>query len=281
MTSPTLPNFLVIGAEKSGTTWLKHNLRAHPEIFVPAQKEVHFFDKDKNFRRGLDWYGEYFLPREGTKAIGELTPGYLASSKAPARIARLLDHPVLVAILRNPVDRAYSAYWMGVAKARIAEGFELALKRHRHLIDNGRYGRHLRRYLEHFDAGSLLLLRYEDLAEPEALLARLYSFLGVSSSLLPEVSRERIFRSSVPRSVFLNRFALVSNRGLRAIGLDVLVRPAWRDRVRKLLQAKNVRQAEYPPMPAEVRCQLSAFFKDDLVALQELTGFQVGGWLAR
>lgn len=70
-----LPNFLIIGAPRSGTTWIQENIKHHPEIFMPEQKEIHFFDR--NYAMGIEYYEKYFSAYDGQKAIGEATPDYL------------------------------------------------------------------------------------------------------------------------------------------------------------------------------------------------------------
>src|SRR4051812_23905676 len=123
MSSPPLPNFLVIGVEKGGTTWLHAQLKKHPQIFLPDTKEIHFFNKYSSnlierdyFKLGIGWYLDFFKPYNGQRAIGEVTPMYICDSEAPLRIQKTLLSVRLIAILRNPVDRAYSHYWMAKNK---------------------------------------------------------------------------------------------------------------------------------------------------------------------
>ena len=108
----SLPTFLVIGAQRAGTSLLHQILLGHPEVYVPRErKEVHYFDR--YFERGVAWYEGYFPAADAARsyrAIGEITPDYLATEEAPARIHALLPACRLIAILRNPVDRAYSWY---------------------------------------------------------------------------------------------------------------------------------------------------------------------------
>ena len=104
----TLPNFLVIGAGKSGTTSLAAYLDAHPDVFMAHQKEVRFFDR--YWHEGVDWYAAKFAAAAGKAAVGEASPSYLQSAEAPARTAQTIPGAKLIALLRNPVDRAYSAW---------------------------------------------------------------------------------------------------------------------------------------------------------------------------
>src|SRR5258708_35856410 len=106
-----LPDFVIIGAAPSGTTWVARQLRLHPEIHVAPQKEVNFFEQDANFERGPDWYRAQFLRARSGQRVGEATPAYMMVPRAAERMAALIPDARLIAILRNPVDRAYSLYW--------------------------------------------------------------------------------------------------------------------------------------------------------------------------
>ena len=104
-----LPNFLICGASKSGTTTLQEVLCTHPDIFMPKKKrangrEIHFFNNDKNFAKGIEWYEKQFEGWNGEKAIGEKTPSYLCTPCVPERIHRFLPDVKLIFILRHPVD---------------------------------------------------------------------------------------------------------------------------------------------------------------------------------
>ena len=107
----TLPNFLVIGAQRGGTTLLHRVLDRHPEVYVPQRrKEVHFFDW--YYDRGADWYAGFFPCEQADeyRAVGEVTPDYLFDPHAPGRIRAVLPHCRFVASLRDPIQRAFSWY---------------------------------------------------------------------------------------------------------------------------------------------------------------------------
>ena len=106
-----LPNFIIAGAEKSGTSSLLFYMSEHEDIFTPAKKEIHFFDDGDNFNEGIDWYKQWFTGWSGEKAIGECTPIYMYFPECAQRIHDVYPEMKLIFILRNPVDRAYSNYW--------------------------------------------------------------------------------------------------------------------------------------------------------------------------
>lgn len=200
MTS-TLPNFLVIGAQKAGTTWLLHTLRRHPDVFMPP-KEIHFFDKDENYRRGLSWYRQFFEGVEDESAIGEKTPDYCWTNTEGAEghlpdvhrnVHDVLPDARLIFIVRNPVDRAVSAVNHLYRTRRVSPRYSVdrllvgdkrALAERHGVIDYGRYHRHIQAYLELFDREQLLILVFEEdvVRNPTEGLAKVVDFLGVDPS---------------------------------------------------------------------------------------------------
>lgn len=194
-----LPNFLIIGAPRSGTTFLAKNLATHPEIFLPhfgevySTGDIHFFDVTReegrrNYDRGLSWYKSYFSGANGFAAVGEKTADYLADPLAPSLVKRCLGNNIrLIAIVRDPVIRAYSHYWHYRPGIPISVDFEKAFFQGPELPDmwikeSGYYFRNLQRYLDLFSSEQILVLVNEDLSRtPQNIFGRVCSFLRVSS----------------------------------------------------------------------------------------------------
>ena len=109
MSRTPLPEFVIIGAAKSATTWLAQNLQAHPQVFIPGP-EPHYFSTE--FHRGQAWYESWFEQAPPDRRVGEKSADYLAHPEAPRRIAKALPHARLIVQLRNPIERAYSDYCM-------------------------------------------------------------------------------------------------------------------------------------------------------------------------
>jgi hypothetical protein len=207
-----LPDFLVIGAQKAGTTALYAYLRWHPGIAGPSWKEVSFFDR--HWWRGEAWYRGQFPLRAGERLVGEASPSYLFHPLAPKRARSLVPGAKLVAQLRDPVDRAYSQYQHEVALGREPLSFEDALAAEderlvgeveRLIADSrafsrawwdhtytarGRYAEQLERWLEAFPSEQLLVVRTEDLGErPAETYASILAFLGAEPHELPDYPR--------------------------------------------------------------------------------------------
>ena len=268
-----LPNFLVIGAEKSGTTYLKHNLLAHPDIFVPSQKELHFFNKDENFQQGIEWYRQFFSSVAGEKAIGEITPGYLPSQAAPDRIRQVLPDVKLIAVLRNPIDRAYSAYWMNISKANVIGEFNTVIKKYPHLLENGKYGSQLLRFAKHFEQDEILIIRYSEIQEPQSLFPKVFSFLGVDKVFFPPRALEKIITASVPKSITMNMVVYFVKRLIRKI-----TTPSSARNINIAIEYMISRPGDYPPMEISIRKQLLNYYEKEFQILEREFHFLCDGW---
>jgi hypothetical protein len=277
----TLPNFLVIGAAKSGTSSLHHYLRAHPQVFTPRLKEINFFDYDGThldvhyWARTLEEYEQYFADVGEAAAIGEVAPIYLCSRAAPDSISRIIPGAKLVAILRNPVDRAYSAYLMSKRAGRTSRDLQSAFAdRSAGYIARGRYAAYLERYYERFDREQIKVLRFEDLMRnARSLTQDLYQFLGVDSSFEPP-AEEVHNKGYVPRSELLNR--AVHSGFVRHV-----LKPLLPDSVMQLARKLRSANARRPPqLPGELRAELATYYRDDILRLQELTRVDFSAWLS-
>jgi len=182
-----LPDFVIIGAPKCGTTYLYHLLTKHPHVEPAAFKETHYFNL--LFDKGTEWYRGCFPPpkwKDGRRTItGEATPGYLSSRWAPKRMAEVIPQARLIALLRNPVDMTYSAYqYFRVRHGRGTGTFEETIETYfdrphnKHLIRQGVYVDHLLRWQRFFGDEQILVLKSEDLFErPRQTLKRVLDFL--------------------------------------------------------------------------------------------------------
>lgn len=183
-----LPNFLIIGAQKSGTTSLFRYLETHPQVFGPHRKELDFFvEENGEWARGVSWYERQFDGAGDAIAIGEASPSYTkfpSYAGVPARIKSVLPDVRLIYIMRDPIERMRSNYLHGLAEGVEHRPIGEALLHDSRYIDGTRYAMQLHRYGEHFDRSQFLLLTTEALnARPAETMARVLDFLGVDSSL--------------------------------------------------------------------------------------------------
>jgi Sulfotransferase domain len=183
-----LPDFVIIGAQKGGTSLLYRLLIRHPLIESAATKELHFFDN--NFSEGLSWYGRYFPQRkciDDRKTVsGEATPSYLLDPLVPERMAKTVPDAKLIALLRNPVDRAYSHYQMWVRRGDEIRSFrevtqgEMAGETGAGYLVRGLYAEQLERFAYFAERGHLLVIKSEDFFSHRwDILGRVLAFLDL------------------------------------------------------------------------------------------------------
>lgn len=303
----TMPNFLVIGAMKSGTTSLHHYLRQHPEIYVSAVKEPSFFAFEgstlefdgpegrsrtrrlmkRYFVTDVDAYGALFGGVAGEKAVGEVSPLYLYDGGAPNRIKRYVPGAKLIAVLRHPAERAYSAFLylsrdgreplrdfaaaLRAEDARIRGNWEWIW----HYRTMGLYHAQLGRYFDAFARDQIRVYLYEDLqSDPVALLQDVFGFLAVDASFTPDMSA-RHNPSGIPRSTMLLRLMNRPN------AVRNVLRPIVPPRLRRLLRAHVEARvlAPPPPLDGEIRRELIRAYSDDVRKLEHLIGRDLSRWL--
>ncbi|QUY44823.1 sulfotransferase [Acaryochloris marina] len=293
----TLPNFLIIGAAKGGTTSLYYYLDQHPQVYMSPVKEPRFFaleDEDLNFcspdelfvENSILDFGDYCQLFEGATnevAIGEASPLYLYSTKAPSRIKHYIPDIKLIAILRDPVDRAYSSYMHYVREGYEQCSFAKALAVEEQRIHEnwvymwyykrcGYYHEQIKRYLDTFDASQIKICLYDDLkANTPLFLQDIFSFLNVDSSFVPDLSV--LNASGVPKSRLLYNFL---DRGNPARTMLKVLPHDLRRAIAKPLRKWNL---EKPTLPPEVGNDLRSVYRDDILKLQDLIDRDLSSWL--
>lgn len=249
---------------------------------MAATKEIHYFDTVPD--RGVSWYAAHFEGVKDEIAIGEATPNYLSNPGAAARIGELLPAVRLIAILRNPADRAYSAYQHGRSIGRETRTFVAALEdelegrvardaRGRDLppyIEEGRYIGQLQRLSTYVPRGRIHAVLFEDLlGEPADTYRGVCSFLGVSEDPVPEIVGRVVNGHQGFRSLSLRRIVkrLPDRRLWHALG--------------RALGAVNRRSQAYPPMSERERATLGDLYDADVDRLAVWLDRDLSGWIAR
>lgn len=295
-----IPNFILIGAQKAGTTAIAHYLEQHPQIFMSPTKEPGFFDFEgtpPNFKgpgdqplyskiiTNLDDYSKLFEPATNEIAVGEATTWYLYSQRAANSIKQHIPNAKLIAILRNPVDRAYSAYMHAIRDDRETLDFEKALEAEQHRIAEGweylwhyqaigRYAEQLEHYYALFPSEQIQVHLYDDLqTKPESLLQDIFRFLQVKPDFQPQVFT-RLNISGQKKSKAIEQMLSDNNP------LKQALKPLLPIRLRKQL-ANQIRIFNYkkPECSEEIRTQLLNQFRDDILKTQDLIGRDLSPWL--
>lgn len=284
-----LPNFLIIGAEKSATTWLYSKLKKHPGIFMPRTKELHFFNKyrsnlemkDNYVKLGLNWYKNFFKDCNGQKAVGEATPMYLCDSYAPARIKETLGDIKLIAILRNPVDRAYSHYWMARSKGYTDLTFEEVVEQKTDkFIKRGLYYKQIKRYLKYFDRDDMLIILFEDVIKcSEKVLKEIYRFLEVDTEFIPSNVNESENVSGEYKSLLLLKMISgVTKFFRRKVRMGFVVDFFKKIGFANFLKQLNKRELDYPDMDDGLRKKLVDYYKEQNKNLADLLDEDLRCW---
>ena len=297
---PRLPDFLVIGAFKSGTTSLMSYLSQHPDVMVPWLQEPNFFGAEdfslslegvKGARRDVD--GAYGRRRTNTLAqytnlfadvpagcvVGESSPQYMTHPAACERIRSLVPDCKLVAILRNPIDRAFSDYSMFVRDGIEKDPFDVVIHRPRsikpmgHYVETGMYGKQLQPFFETFPEEQLKVYLHDDLrADPSEVLRSLFSWLGVDPTFEPNVS-EMMNPSGVPRN------SLVAGAYIARRRLQPYLKPIVPRGMQRRLDVRLERGLQKDVVAPEVRRELAEMFTDDVALLSKLIDRDLSHWL--
>ena len=295
-----MPNFIILGAAKSGTTALYHYLQQHPQIYLSPIKETEFFafeGEDLNFQGPKDMprlsittledYQAQFDGVEDETAIGEASPVYLYSSKAPERIHNYLPDAKLIVILRNPVERAYSQFLMFVRdnreplrdfmqavdeeETRIAQNWAWGW----HYVRVGLYHQQLKRYFERYRREQIKVYLHEELkSNTDGVLRDIFDFLEVDNTFIPNTSVKHNI-SGIPQNNLIHSWLYKKNL------IKELVKPFLSEKLRKDIfrKLKKKQKLHKPELTKEIKQQLLPFFQEDILKLQELIDKDLSGWL--
>jgi len=275
---PMLPNFVGIGAQRSGTTWIYEMLKNHPQVCMSPEKEINFFNN--HYGKGLEWYKKFFNECSREKVIGEFSPTYLSNNLAAKRMRKIVPEAKIIVSLRNPADQIFSRYHYMISRQMYSKSFDKALKGMPCLIEDAFYYKHIKRYLEYFDRDQILILIYEDLhRDARSFLRKVYSFLGIDSSYIPPNLNEKVHSIRVPKSKHIETAMVIIRILLRKMELYSLVEKLKeRDIVRKLRELNTRANKTYKEMDARNRHRLNQIFAHDKESLLALLGRDLSIW---
>jgi hypothetical protein len=282
-----LPNFVIVGAMKSGTTSLAQYLGAHPQAYMVPAKELYFFERSDLWDRGVEWYRDQFAGAADEAVVGEASPSYMYFRKPAERMAQTIPDAKLIVLLRDPVERAYSHYlhWrydraaehrsfaQAVAEELDAGPVALADERPPGRMDWSYVGRgvylpQLTNLTDHFPRESVLVLLLEDLERsPTQTFAEVCRFLAIDDTIVPENVGTRANAHHVFRPVWLWR---------ASIKYDL-----WRfvpKRYRLPLVHRMGQHREPELIAPEVRALLGDYYAEHNAALAEWLGRDLSMW---
>lgn len=274
----TLPNFIGIGVQRAGTTWLHTLLASHPEVFMPSRrKEIRFFER--YYDRGLGWYESFFCPpsqADKFRAIGEISTQYYDCDECPKRIFDTLPDIKMIVMLRHPVNRAYSHYGFSVQRGNYRGTFANFVATRPSTLEKGYYSRYLKQFLRYFDRSQLLPLIFEDvftdIFETKLVLA---NFLDIAADKFPATgAREKVNASSVPTFQSFYSFIVKTGRKLRRHNFQVLV-----DFIKGLgVDRVLSKGTSLPPLDEDMKRRLSLLYQREFDELEECLQIDLTSW---
>ena len=292
-------NFFIVGAAKSGTTSIANYLNQHPDVFIPSVKEPKYFTvKDNIFPhngpgdniidelvvRDLAEYNALYLGKDDV-TCGDASVDYLFYKNAAKRIVNYNENSKIIIILRNPVDRAYSAYLHLFRDGRETLSFEEALS-----VEEKRFGRNweffwryfecglyssqVKRYLDLFPLHNIKIILFDDFVSNELSLIRdLYQFIGVDSIFVPDVSK-KLNESGIPNNRWV--YSLMNKKNPIKELVKTFLPKKIRSRIKSKIDKDNLNKI---PMDTRIREILIEKYRSDIIDLEEMTGCDLHLWL--
>lgn len=299
----TLPNFLIVGAAKSGTTSLYHYLKQHPDVFMSSIKEPKFITSQflsfpsngigdaeiqKDTVRFYKDYCQLFKSYEGKKAVGEASADNLYYyEKSIQYIKKFIANPKILIILRDPVERCYSAYMSLIRENREFLSFENALKQEEYrkrnnweyiwfYKDAGFYYNQVKAFIQNFNQVTVYL--YDDLRRDTlGLIKNMYDFLEVDSSFIPDIEIKYNV-SGIPKSMFLHKFLKEPN--LLKSTIKPFLEMIFSDKnIARMVENFKIKNLAKPEMNPETREYLKKLYREDILKLQDLINRDLSHWL--
>ncbi len=267
-------NFIGIGAQKSGTSWVYACLYEHPQICAPI-KEIHFFSRPR-YVNGKEWYESHFKKCDEKKLKGEFSTSYLYSKEAPERIRACYPNTKIIAILRNPIERAYSQYRNSIKSGEIPKStsFDEYMKSEESVLQQGVYVEQLERYYTLFPKEQILVLIYEDIKKnPVTFMKRIYQFLEVDDTFVSSMVHSEINVARTPKVVLIERMMHHVAEWLRKNGFDRVVHYVRKAHIPDVVRIMNTKEgkSESAALPYD-RDMLASYFQKDVTRLSTLIG---------
>ena len=281
--------FVLVAAPRSGTTWLAAALAEHPQIWIPPNKEVNFFNEpflshwEFKYERGIEYYKGIFEEAPSDTLRGELTPTYYVDLKSAERIYEHFPKTKILILLRNPADVVHSTFLKSREYYPTSDDLEGEIKNRPELLKLGYYYRHLKPFFDRFPSERIYVGMYEqffsNLAES---ISTVYKFLGVDYDVKPSVLDKRInprrsvrwpilvkMRHAVRRQVNTPFLLPVKRLLTRAVSLDLLD---------EQLIELNLEHGPLPELSLNTRCWLMELFAEDLGKFEELVNLDLSDW---
>ncbi|MBA2409436.1 MAG: sulfotransferase [Gammaproteobacteria bacterium] len=281
-----LPNFLVIGVAKAGTTSLYYYLKEHPHVHMSWLKEPRFFayDETNPKHRAADAFpvrsmADYIALFNGVtteKAVGEASPNYLHSRFAAHAIRTHIPDAKLIAILRNPIDKTISGYNMRVRVGNETHSWENILDGDEDILRSSLYYNHVKYYLDLFGKDRLKILLFDDLEKDAiSVMRETYRYLEVDDTFRANVST-RHNTGTIKKARGIQYFRLQYRKSL---GMTRAVQSIVPSGIRRRLANIGSSKFEKAEISTDERAGLINYYREDILKLQDLIHQDLGAWL--
>lgn len=274
-----LPNFLYVGPDKAGSSWLHEVLLKHPDVYLTPAKDLYFFDR--YYDRGLEWYASQFRDARDERIVGEVCQDYLFHPEAADRIHETLGPVRIMVSLRDPVERAWSSYLYMRKHGIGPDSFGEALHSRPELLEHGRYATGLDRFLQRLPREMVHVALFDDLAaDPQAFLDSVTDFLDIGRLPLESKDLEARLPAARARSVRLASMARRSADWVRLHDGATVVGKVKRSPLVQRALYRPLDRAAVRPDPADVITVRNAL-APEIEALERTLGLRLGeawGW---
>ena len=288
-----LPNTIILGAQKAGTTSLFDWISQHPDVYgEPGMKDFPFFIKDEYYEKGLNWFNNRFKKHRDEKIVLHGCVNYMYfCNEFIDRINSYPHETKFIVVLRNPIERAYSAYWfnrkIGVEKALTFEEalnneYTESFKSLKEIgsftyLDHGYYYRQLSYLLKHIDKTKLLVLLFDDIVHNNLeTIKKVYNFLNISDNYVPDFSKKN--QSGIPYNSKLQKILSgpLLNKKLKFIKNIIPIEK--RIILKHKIQGLNTKPFSYPPIQEKTRDKISIILRSDINKLESLISQDLSSW---
>ncbi|GAB6139454.1 sulfotransferase [Methylosoma difficile] len=295
-TTRLIPDFLIVGAMKSGTTTLYQYLCGHPDIFMTTPKEPGYFSRDSVYQKGKDWYLSLFKDARAGQWLGEASTCYSRwphFADVPKRIHAFNKDVKLIFIMRHPVERAYSHYGHSLfTDNKHYRSFEEALDAEPEILDASKYMSQINRFLEYFPKEQILLVDFDALiSDPDAIMQTVQAFIGcnvINLSIASEIKANEAGEASIKRKLTKQIYKIRRLPGISLL-VNVLLPAGSRNQLlHKLVDdlvgspfgqwLKRRGKKRLSPLNANTRVKLLSDLMEDTKALEVYWGKDLSKW---
>lgn len=286
-----IPDFIGIGAMKSATSWIFSSICSHPKVCSNLNKELHFFDREKNYKKGIGCYKNLFSKCKKNKIKGEFTPRYLYKPKCAKRINKHFPNTKIIVCLRDPVKRAYSHYKYSLAvkgRMSIYKNFSEAIKKDTEMVERGFYYKQLKRYYDKFPENKILVTFFKNLKNnPESFIKKVYSFLNIDPNFVPKeihkkenTSKEKSYEYKIP--IVNNTLYRIRNKLQSSYIEELCEKTGMKTVLKKIVKMNKTnvnKKNNVPPLLKEDKEKMYKIYKEDIKKLEKLLDTKLSHWI--